>query len=72
MPRDAVSRTANVGTVGKNGLIQTSQTLLWDTRRNQLLILELDEQKLEDCIYHFPNDLEPNSIPVGSQSIENC
>ena len=26
MPRDAVSRTANVGTVGKNGLIKKNST----------------------------------------------
>ena len=34
--------------------------------KNRLLLNQL---KL-DCIYHFPNDFEPNGIPFDTKSVE--
>ena len=38
MPRDAVSRTANVGTVGTNGLIYKYNYYLWARERTKMML----------------------------------
>ena len=68
----SVSRTANVGTVGKNGLISSHVTCIprerlasLSTRRCLLKDLARPKPK-SDCIYLAQICLEPTTRPTGS------
>ena len=66
MPRDAVSRTAHVGTVGTNGLIPKIEVLTCDCFHYVVII-----KQSSDFNDPFPIELAPNGILFGAKSIGN-
>ena len=64
MPRDAVSRTSHVGTVGTNGLIVTLEYIFHSEKSCLNLV-----RPNQICNYTFPIDWVSNVFPFGAKSV---
>ena len=66
MPRDAVSRTANVERTGRHKWVKGHELLHWIYAQRKSLKIPFKLRKEYDRRDSFILDYEPNGIPLGS------